>query len=220
MKKTIGLLTVFFIGAMSYAQQQTVVAVQSFELRSGISELNAHYIVDTFVKKLQTRPIVNVVLHSSLQSFTTDIELRIGNFSNDRESAAFGKNMHADCVVRGNIKKIDAYIFVNASLFDVHTLEVIGNANMLLNKVNEAAEKMDAFIAELFKKIMVNNTNKKVHKKEAINNDVAVLDELIEKIEQMTDAEFFFYLGNLAEMESQNNRMPSVEGTTSASPSH
>jgi hypothetical protein len=205
MKRASVFVTMFILGVVCFAQQ-VVVAVPTFEVRSGISELHAHYIVEVFFEKLIARRIVKVVIHSSLQNVTDDHEFKIEDLSNDKKTAAIGKKMNADCVVRGIIQKSDAYILVKASLFDVNTFEDRGSAFMLLNDVDDVLVKADDFITELFKKITVDNANKVANNK-AIEKGADEVETLAEKVANMTDAEFFNYLMWLAGKSSQENRM-------------
>jgi hypothetical protein len=78
---------------------------------------------------------------------------QMSDLSSDEKTASIGKAANADWVVRGKVQKLGTRIVVTASLLDVNTLEIVGGAPMYLNDIEEAAVKMNDFIATITSRI-------------------------------------------------------------------
>ncbi|MDR2792777.1 MAG: hypothetical protein LBB61_03790, partial [Treponema sp.] len=133
---------------LGWGQQQAVVAVAPFEAKSGISIADANTITEIYSVRLAAARAVRVVTRDALDKVVREHGFQAGDWSDDRKTAALGKALNADWVVRGTLQKLESFYIVTATLLDIKSLEIMGGADMRLNRISDAYDNMGDFIAQ------------------------------------------------------------------------
>ena len=154
MKKVLVFVFLATLAADSYAQQ-TAVAVAPFEAVSGNVSSDAQTLADIFEIEFQAKAagIARVYTRSNFQAVMNEHRFQMSDLSDDQKTAALGKGMNANWVVRGKIQKLGQLIIVTVTLLDVNNLEVMAGAPMRLDRIEEAANKMDDFVELIVQRI-------------------------------------------------------------------
>jgi len=161
MKRAILFLTFIFITALCFSQQ-VFVAVAPFEAKDGISASNAMTITEIFGIELQATGKVRVVSRTNFDAAMKEHRFQLGDLSDEKKTAQLGKALNANWVTRGQVQKLGSLIVITATLMDVNTMEIVGGAPMYLNKIEEAPEKMPAYMETIKQRINMGGSVYKV----------------------------------------------------------
>jgi TolB-like protein len=148
MKKTLIPLLFVCLCTAVQAQQQPVVAVAPFEALSGISVADANTITEIYSIRLSAAKAVRVVTREALDKVIREHGFQTGDWSDDNKTAALGAALNADWVVRGTLRKLDNRFVITVSILDIKSLEVMGGADMRINSIGDAYDKMGDLVTQ------------------------------------------------------------------------
>ena len=148
------LLAVFaVIGSWIFAQQP-VVAVAPFDAVSGITQADANVLTGVFYTRLGNANVVTLVDRSIVERVIREHYFQLGDWSNPQKTAEFGKALNADWIIRGEIAGLESnIIIINVQFYDINTFQFRGGADISLDNMNEAYEKMTPLVNSLVQTI-------------------------------------------------------------------
>jgi len=149
------LLTAFLIIISSwvFAQEKPVVAVAPFEAISGISTADANALTGVFFNRLGNANIVTLVDRSVVERVIREHQFQLSDWSRSEKTAELGEALNANWIVRGEIARLGSSIIVNVQFYDINTFQFRRGADIALENVNEAYNKMKPLVDSLVQTI-------------------------------------------------------------------
>jgi len=155
MKKTGVLAVMITLAAACFAQNLPRVVVLPLENRAGerhgqdtetLTELLSTFINETLR--------LNVIDRFELNATMAARQWRMEDWEDNAKTAEMGEAINAMYVVRGTVSPLGDNLLVSARILDIHTAELLGSTNTLLEHMNEAYLKMNS-LAQLLTYMLV-----------------------------------------------------------------
>ena len=136
-------------------KEKPVVAVTPFVVASGyVDDEDIDYLTHSFFVKLGQNDKVRVTDRQHMvKQIMKELEFQESHWSEPNKLAVLGNALNADLVVRGELRKRGSNILLMVSFIDIATRAVKGTAQMSFASADEAYEKMDTLVDELFRSI-------------------------------------------------------------------
>jgi TolB-like protein len=162
MKKAIVFLTIFFIGAMCYAQQ-TLVVPPATDRNSGFNSVDFANLTDFIINAIQRTGRFDVPDREALILMTEEHKFQLSDWADDRKSVQIGKALNANYIARAVVTKIDDVYLLTVRIIDVNTAKILGKANEIeFDNLRQARTKMDSFVKDVTANITVESTVYKI----------------------------------------------------------
>jgi TolB-like protein len=145
MKKITIFAGLVLTAALAFAQQK-MVAVSTFTNGRGVSVESANTITNLVIGRLADNSMVRVVDRASFDKILAEMKFQQSDWSNSEKTAALGKAVNADYIIRGEVDILDDLIIVTARMIDILTAKVVASSDIDMERMNQARAKMPEFV--------------------------------------------------------------------------
>jgi TolB-like protein len=147
MKKAI-IAVLLVLAAFEAWAQIPVVVIAPFEAKAGISKTDADTITEIYSIRLSAAKVVQVATHDSLDKMIREHGFQAGDWANDTKTAALGKALNADWIVRGTLQKLNVNIIITVTILDIKSLQVMGGGDIRIAGIDEAYDNMNSLVSQ------------------------------------------------------------------------
>jgi TolB-like protein len=144
-------------GFIVFAQQLPTVAVATFDTIGGVTKDEAQVITELFMAELVSKGTVNVVDRVNFDKIIAEMKFQTSDWSNNQKTAALGKALNAQYVIRGQVMKMSDRIYWTATMLDINTAQVLYSSREQLSNLGEAFDKLPTFCDQMLNKIPAPN---------------------------------------------------------------
>jgi TolB-like protein len=146
MKKVIGLLTAFLLGAICYAQQITVM-IPPFTLVEGVSRSEADTITRIFLGRLSATGTVTIINTANLQQRMTAMKWEQSDWSSKEKKTKLNEGFNAEYLIIGTISKLCGDTVIDITAENMNTFVVVGSADTTLQRSTSPNEKINDLVS-------------------------------------------------------------------------
>jgi hypothetical protein len=146
MKRAIVFLTVFFIGAMCYTQQITVM-IPPFTLVEGVSRTEADTITRLFLGRLSATGTVTIINTANLQQRMAAMNWEQSDWSNNDKKTKLNEGFNAEYLVIGTISNLFGDTIIDITAENMNTFVVVGSADTTLQRGTSPNEEINKLVA-------------------------------------------------------------------------
>jgi TolB-like protein len=157
MKKVMFAVVVAVCGAALFAQQLPTVAVATFDVAGGVTTDEAQVVTELFMTELVSKGTVNVVDRVNFDKIIGEMQFQTSDWSNSAKTAALGRALNAEYVVRGQLMKMGSAIYWTATMIDVKTAQVLYSAREQIADLGQIFDKLPSFTTQITAKIPPTN---------------------------------------------------------------
>ena len=126
------------VGAQTVSPEfMTNVAVATFDVQGGITTQESAVITELFLASLVQTGKVNVIDRSNFDKIIEEMKFQSSDWSDKNKTAAIGKVLNAQSVVRGQLMKLGSAIYWVITVLDVNTAEILSSSRQQLNNLEE-----------------------------------------------------------------------------------
>jgi len=115
----------------------TNVAVATFDVQGGITTQESAVITELFIAALVRTKRANVIDRTNFDKIIEEMKFQSSDWSDKNKTAAIGKVLNAQSVVRGQLMKLGSAIYWVTTVLDVNTAEILSSSRQQLNNLEE-----------------------------------------------------------------------------------
>jgi formylglycine-generating enzyme required for sulfatase activity len=145
MKKLAVFTGLLLTASLAFAQQKTV-AVSTFTNGRDISAESANTITNLVIGRLTDNGMVRVVDRASFDRILAEMRFQQSDWSDSAKTAALGRAVNADYIIRGEIDLLDGRIIITARMIDILSARVEASSDIEMDRMAEARSKMPEFV--------------------------------------------------------------------------
>ncbi|MCL1931673.1 MAG: hypothetical protein FWF55_07645 [Treponema sp.] len=134
-------------------QGLSTVAVTTFDVQGGITPEEAGVVTELFITELVSMGDMNVVDRVSFDKIMAEMKFQTSDWSNSQKTAALGRVMNAENIIRGQLMKMGDTIYWTATMLDVNTAQVLYSSRLQLKNLSEVWGKLTEFRQQIVAKL-------------------------------------------------------------------
>jgi len=138
----------------------TNVAVATFDVQGGITPQESAVITELFIAALVKTKQANVIDRTNFDKIIEEMKFQSSDWSDKNKTAAIGKVLNAQSVVRGQLMKLGSAIYWVTTVLDVNTAEILSSSRQQLNSLEEIWQRPGKKQGEY--EYLLSNTSKEI----------------------------------------------------------
>jgi len=119
----------------------TNIAVATFDVQGGITPQESAVVTELFIASLVRTGRINVIDRTNFDKIIAEMKFQSSDWSDKNKTAAIGKVLNAQNVIRGQLMKLGNIIYWVTTVLDVNTAEILSSSRQQLNNLEEVWEK-------------------------------------------------------------------------------
>jgi len=160
MKRFAFFALVFMVWGFSVYAQQYTVAVNAFEIRSGMTQDDAETITELFIAELVKDKTIKVVDRNNFDKIMAEMQFQSSDWADSNRVAELGKVTGANSIIRGTVATLAGQTVITATILDINTAQIMSSSTLRMANMREIFDKLPAFVSDIVNNLPKSQTAK------------------------------------------------------------